>query len=126
RHPFDLVEVLDHRLAALERHDLGELAVHGADAGGDLVQQARLLEARYAAPPDLRLARGAGRGGDVGRLRAGDAANDLLGRWVLDLHGRATRRAAGGTVHPHPDLGHGEALLRSPANGADTAVGPLS
>jgi hypothetical protein len=38
---------------------------------GDLVQEARLLEARHPAPRLLRRARGLRRGGDVGRLARG-------------------------------------------------------
>jgi hypothetical protein len=44
RRPFDLVEVLDLGLSALGGHQLREVAMHVANARGDLVQQLRFLE----------------------------------------------------------------------------------
>ena len=53
--PLDLVEVLDHRLAALERHQSRRARDAAlADARGDLVQQPRLLGSGQPPPGRLR------------------------------------------------------------------------
>ena len=56
--PADLVGVLDQRLAALGRHQLGELVGAGAQPVGDLVQHLGPLDRGRVAPSRARPRRG--------------------------------------------------------------------
>ena len=84
--PLDLVEVLDHRLAALDGHQLGQLVAALADDAGDLVQQARLVGAGQPAPGRLGPAGGGHRPLHVGRRRR-------AGRWRRSPRWRGSRPA---------------------------------
>ena len=114
-HPLDLVQVLDHGLAALEGHDLRQLAMHGPDAGRDLVQQPRLVDSRHPTPCPLGVASPLHRPGDVRGLRARHLRQDLLRRGILDRHGLPAAGAVVLVIDPHPDRAHDPCLLRSPA-----------
>ena len=85
RRPADLVGVLDARLAALARHDLGQLVGLRADARGDLVEHLAALERRDRRPHPRRLARRRDRRVDllVGGQR--DGREHLGARGVLDV-----------------------------------------
>ena len=83
--PADLVGVLEPRLAALERHQLGELVGAVAQPGGDLVQQLAALERGRALPAALGLGRGGDRGVELLGRRRSNRGEDLLAERVLDL-----------------------------------------
>ena len=84
RRPADLVRVLDQRLAALQRHQLGELVAAGAEPGGDLVQELGALDRRCSLPVALRLARRGDRRRDLLVRGRGHGRDRLLGGRVLD------------------------------------------
>ena len=80
RGPADLVGVLDQRLAALERHQLGELVGARAEPRGDLVQHLAALDRRGALPAALSLARRGDRRVELLGGGARDGRDGALGR----------------------------------------------
>ena len=85
RSPADLVGVLEPRLAALERHQLGERIGAVAQPGRDLVQELAALERGRALPAALGLRSGGDRGVELLRRRRSYPGEDLLAERVLDL-----------------------------------------
>ena len=83
--PADLVGVLDQRLAALERHEPGELVGAGAQARRDLVQHLAALDRRRARPGARRVARRGDRGVDLLGGRRGDAREHGFVVGILDV-----------------------------------------
>ena len=82
--PADLVGVLDQRLAALERHQLGELVGARAQPRGHLVQHLAALDRRGALPAALSLGGGRDRGVELLVRGRADGRHGLLAERVLD------------------------------------------
>ena len=103
--PLDLVEVLDHRLAALERHELGELVVHARGCA----PRPRAGASPSRAPGTRRHAGCARRAARTAAATSaacarGTRGDDLLGRGILDRHGLAAGAPRGcWLIDPHPD-----------------------
>src|SRR5688572_20824773 len=93
RGPLDLIEVLDHGLAALARHRLGQVPMHRSYASGHFVQHLRLVEPWNAPPLPLRDVGTLHRRRHVSRLRTRHETNRLLSRRVLDGHRLTIARA---------------------------------
>ena len=90
--PLDLVEVLDARLAALEREELGEAGAVFAHEAGGVVEEPGALDGRMFSP--VALSGGGGTAGAAHVLRRGlDDLVDLLERGRV-LDGAALRLRA--------------------------------
>ena len=82
--PPDLVRVLDQRLAALQRHQLGELVGAGAHPRSDLVEHLPALDRGRRGPGARRLPRRRDRGVDLLGRGEADRGELLLRERVLD------------------------------------------